>query len=198
MCICLWRQEGRAGSIPRCWTHQQSKEMLGDPLPGRRHVAAGDQTHSHLLCPHGDRHLPGVSYPSPGICLDPGAGQQPSTPCLGCPWGRGVPGAPALSTVTLGAAAKCQSCPCLLGVLIEQVGKENQPRELHGWCLMGMGWTSGTGTFPPSRVVQGEGMCMGFGEDIGLCSLGRGWRPPPALTLRWSSWACGPPLPSIS
>lgn len=42
----------------------------------------------------------------------------------------------------------------------------------------GMGWTSGTGTFPPCRVGQGVGMCPGFGGDTSLCSLGRGMELP--------------------
>lgn len=54
-CICLWRWEGRAGSVPGCQSFKQQGGMLGDLLPGGRHVAAGDQTRSHLLFPHGVR-----------------------------------------------------------------------------------------------------------------------------------------------
>lgn len=188
---------GGEGRIrPRVPEPQAARQggMLGDLLPGRRHGAAGDQAQSHLLFPRGVRDV-----------------------CQGLRWAQGGPGSSCqpwhqAQTSTGG----CSQKPALprLAECARCMGWERKPsqgapraaRTVHD--ATGMGWTSGTGaTFHPGRVEWGEGTCPGLGEDIGPCSLGTGMeltagsRPlarSRALTLRWSSWACGPPLPSIS
>lgn len=94
------------------------------------------------------------------------------------------------------AAANGQPCPCSLGVLLAWDGTENLPGEPHVLHnATSMSWTNGTGAAShPSKVGCGEGMCLGFGEDIDPGSHGDGaafrlLTQSQVLTLRWSSWA---------
>lgn len=152
-------------------------------------------------------HLPGLQHR-----WHPGAGgRQPGMPRLGLPWAQGGPGSSHKpwhqARSSTGAAAKSQPCSRLPGVLVAWVGKENPPGEphvLHGPRTTPRGWAGpvARGLHPTlARRNREEGTCLGFWEDVSPWSQGVGTEVltrSRALTLRWRSWACGPPLPSIS
>lgn len=80
-------------------------------------MTAGDQTHSHLLCPHGDKDTcQGFPTPPEAFAWTQEQDNSPAYPAQGAPGDKGVPRAPASPVTKHSHPWGVQLCPCLMGM----------------------------------------------------------------------------------
>lgn len=216
----LAKAGGEAGIHPQV-PKPQATRPTGVLLPSRRKAAAGDQTRTRLLFPHSvsdacqEFPTPPRAFAQAGASLAPRSRRMtawhvPLGASLGTRGSGELLPALASSTFIHGDRSQKPALP-LLATCARCTGWHRKPswgapraaQMVHD--TMGMGWTSGAGA--TSHASRERGCVRALGRTSDWAHRAQGMKLPDssrllmrscALTLRWSSWACGPPLPSIS